>query len=75
MVDEAKRQMPRPDFIIWTGDTPAHVEYTDAGLLHNKLNFNKLFNALRIHQNNGGCHKADEGKVPRHFGHSRVGQS
>uniref|UniRef100_A0A914KVI5 Uncharacterized protein n=1 Tax=Meloidogyne incognita TaxID=6306 RepID=A0A914KVI5_MELIC len=28
MLDEAKRHIPKPDFIIWTGDTAAHIKYT-----------------------------------------------
>ena len=28
MVKEAARVLPKPDFIIWTGDTPAHANYT-----------------------------------------------
>ncbi|KAL7070695.1 hypothetical protein ACQ4LE_009809 [Meloidogyne hapla] len=29
MLDEAKRHIPKPDFIIWTGDTAAHIKYTE----------------------------------------------
>ncbi|KAF7640126.1 Metallophos domain-containing protein [Meloidogyne graminicola] len=28
MLDEAKRLVSHPDFIIWTGDTAAHIKYT-----------------------------------------------
>nr|CAD2171978.1 unnamed protein product [Meloidogyne enterolobii] len=33
MLDEAKRRIPKPDFIIWTGDTAAHIKYTQKELL------------------------------------------
>jgi len=51
MLDEAKRHIPKPDFIIWTGDTAAHIKYTQKGFKNRKLkifpSFLEFINTMR----------------------------
>uniref|UniRef100_A0A914KT34 Sphingomyelin phosphodiesterase n=1 Tax=Meloidogyne incognita TaxID=6306 RepID=A0A914KT34_MELIC len=37
MLDEAKRHFPKPNFIIWTGDTPAHRKYTQEEFINTMI--------------------------------------